>query len=76
MSRWQIKGIHLFSHNSRRRDITFDLNAVNIITGPSGSGKSAICEIIDYCFGASECHIPTLCARRRVGPASTLERNH
>ena len=60
MSRWQLKGIYLFSHDSRRREIAFDLNAVNIITGPSGSGKSAICEIIDYCLGAGECHIPDL----------------
>ena len=58
MSRWQLKGVSLYSHDSRRRDVFFDLNSVNIITGPSGSGKSAICEIIDYCLGASRCHIP------------------
>src|SRR5258708_30433861 len=58
MSRWQLGGVFLYSHDSRRRDVLFDLNSVNIITGPSGSGKSAICEIIDYCLGASRCHIP------------------
>jgi hypothetical protein len=72
MSRWQLRGIYLFSHDGRRRDITFDLNAVNIITGPSGSGKSAICEIIDYCFGASECHIPDLVREATSWPSILL----
>src|ERR1700686_157394 len=58
MSRWQLGGVYLYSHDSRRRDLLFDLNAVNIITGPSGSGKSAICEIIDYCLGSTQCHVP------------------
>jgi predicted nucleic acid-binding Zn-ribbon protein len=58
MSRWQLRAVLLYSHDSRRRDIFFDLNAVNIITGPSGSGKSAICEIIDYCLGSGQCHVP------------------
>lgn len=58
MSRWQLRAVLLYSHDSRRRDLVFDLNAVNIITGPSGSGKSAICEIIDYCLGAGQCHVP------------------
>lgn len=58
MSRWQLQAVLLYSHDSRRRDIFFDLNAVNIITGPSGSGKSAICEIIDYCLGSDKCHVP------------------
>lgn len=58
MSRWQLRAVLLYSHDSRRKDIFFDLNAVNIITGPSGSGKSAICEIIDYCLGSDQCHVP------------------
>jgi hypothetical protein len=58
MNRWQVKAIYLFSHDSRRRDIIFDLNSVNIVTGSSGSGKSALCEILDYCLGSGNCHIP------------------
>src|ERR1039457_2114863 len=58
MSRWQLRGVFLYSHDSRRRDLFFELNAVNIIVGGSGSGKSALCEIIDYCLGSDECHIP------------------
>ena len=40
MSRWQLQGIFLYSHDSRRRELLVDINAVNIITGRSGSGKA------------------------------------
>src|SRR4051812_45953882 len=58
MTRWQIAAIYLFSHDNRRIDLTFDLSAVNILVGVSYSGKSALVEVIDYCLGASKCHIP------------------
>ena len=32
---------------------------VNIITGKSSTGKSAIIEIFDYCMGSSEFNIPS-----------------
>ncbi|TOQ63113.1 AAA family ATPase, partial [Vibrio parahaemolyticus] len=31
---------------------------VNIITGRSSTGKSALIEIVDYCFGSSDFTIP------------------
>lgn len=34
-------------------------SGVNIITGKSSTGKSAIIEIFDYCFGSSEFTIPS-----------------
>jgi len=40
------------------RLVPFVSNGVNIITGASKTGKSAIIPIIDYCLGASECSIP------------------
>lgn len=40
------------------RVIEFKKGAVNVITGGSRTGKSAIIPIIDYCFGSSECQIP------------------
>jgi hypothetical protein len=40
-------------------NIEFDLDKVNVITGGSSRGKSAILAIIDYCLGASICRIPT-----------------
>ena len=40
------------------RRIKFHLGAVNIITGASRTGKSAVTPIIDYCLGARTCAIP------------------
>ena len=38
--------------------IDFALNKVNVITGDSRTGKSAIVPIIDYCLASSDCLIP------------------
>ena len=40
------------------REVPFEINKVNVITGASRTGKSAIIPIIDYCLGASSCSIP------------------
>ncbi|MBW4843963.1 MAG: DUF3732 domain-containing protein [Lachnospiraceae bacterium] len=40
------------------RQVDFFSNGVNIITGASRTGKSAIIPIIDYCLGSGECTIP------------------
>ena len=58
MSRWNILEIRLYSKDDRNVSLSFKQESVNIITGPSHTGKSAIVEILDYCLGASECHIP------------------
>lgn len=71
MKRWNIRQILLYSHDGRRNEITFDLEKVNIITGDSQTGKSAIPEIIDYVMGSSECHIPTY-VRRSVAWVGVL----
>ena len=49
-----IDAIVLFSLSGERRRITFGRNGVYVITGGSGTGKTAILEIIDYCFLASK----------------------
>ncbi|KAA8750038.1 DUF3732 domain-containing protein [Paenibacillus sp. UASWS1643] len=38
--------------------IPFELGKVNVITGSSRTGKSAIIPIIDYCLASSDCFIP------------------
>lgn len=38
--------------------VTFKTGMVNVITGSSRSGKSAIIPIIDYCLASSDCFIP------------------
>src|SRR5437016_8450595 len=40
------------------RVIHFEPNKINIVTGESGSGKSALTWIIDYCLGSDKCSIP------------------
>lgn len=39
---------------NRRRELVFEENKINIITGESGTGKTAILHIIDYCYFASK----------------------
>ncbi|WP_224361263.1 DUF3732 domain-containing protein [Hyalangium versicolor] len=53
----QILDIVLYSHDGRKRVLSLKPGKVNVITGASQTGKSAISDIIDYCFGSSECHI-------------------
>jgi len=40
------------------RRLPFELGKVNVITGASKTGKSAIIPIIDYCLGSDKCTIP------------------
>lgn len=48
------------------RFLTFKEDKVNVITGYSQRGKSAIISIIDYCLGSSECNIPIDLIRNSV----------
>jgi hypothetical protein len=64
MSRWNFKEIAYYSHDGRVRKLAFNTEEVNIITGASGTGKSAIIQTIDYCLGASSCDIPAFIADR------------
>lgn len=48
------------------RILYFDLDKVNVITGSSRTGKSAIIPIIDYCLGAGDCLIPIDVIRNTV----------
>lgn len=41
------------------RRVAFEAGKVNVISGDSKTGKSAIVPIIDYCLGANHCAIPT-----------------
>jgi hypothetical protein len=49
------------------RTVEFKPGRLNIITGISRTGKSAIIPIIDYCLGADKCTIPTGVIRRTTG---------
>jgi predicted nucleic acid-binding Zn-ribbon protein len=46
--------------------MSFKPDQLNIITGDSKTGKSAIIHIVDYCLGSGECHVPEGVIRRKV----------
>ncbi|MFJ5429773.1 DUF3732 domain-containing protein [Pectobacterium actinidiae] len=48
------------------REIFFEKDKVSIIHGISGTGKSSVISIIDYCLGASKCAIPVGVIRESV----------
>lgn len=51
----QIVKIILYGKQGEVRELDFRLGRLNIITGASKTGKSAIVDIVDYCTGRSEC---------------------
>lgn len=52
-----IKSIIIFNKNGEKRMVPLK-QGVNIITGESQTGKSALVEIIDYCLCSTRCTIP------------------
>jgi hypothetical protein len=46
------------SENVAPRTVDFEPGKVNVITGASRTGKTAIIPIIDYCLASSDCFIP------------------
>ncbi|CAJ1781629.1 DUF3732 domain-containing protein [Aeromonas veronii] len=55
--KFNISKIVLWLKNGKIRELTFEKNKVNVITGGSSTGKSEIIDIIDYCFFSSESNI-------------------
>lgn len=70
----QIQKIILYSHSGEKRVLQFEIGKVNIITGESKSGKSALIEIINYCLASSGCDIPEGIIRDTVSYFSILVR--
>lgn len=52
-----IEAIELFNKNGEKRIVALE-PGVNIITGESKTGKSALVEVIDYCLCSTRCTIP------------------
>lgn len=63
---FQIRGIVLWPRNENfePRTLKFELGKVNVISGASRTGKSAVIPIIDYCLGSSTCSIPVNTIRK------------
>lgn len=66
MIRWNIRTIFFLGAESRRQDIELEPDSMNIVTGASGTGKSALIKAIDYCLGSSKCELPVHIKRRAM----------
>ncbi len=62
----KIKSIHIYSHDGQRRDLEFKVNGLNVITGRSSTGKSALSDIVEYCMGRSTFNVPEGIIRDKV----------
>lgn len=62
----KIKSIIIYSHTGQKREIQFNVSGLNIITGRSSTGKSALSEIIEYCMGRSTFNVPEGVIRDKV----------
>ena len=62
----QIRSVVLYNREGAIREVKFRPGSVNVITGRSLTGKSAIIEIIDYCLGRSTFTVPEGVIRESV----------
>ncbi|MCE6957982.1 DUF3732 domain-containing protein [Cereibacter sphaeroides] len=51
--KFHVESLHLWLASGKIRTLSFLPNKVNVITGASHTGKTAILDIFDYCFFAS-----------------------
>ncbi len=63
---FQIINIVVYGTNNEKRSIELKPNCVNVITGQSKTGKSALTHIVDYCLGRKECNVPAGVIRKNV----------
>lgn len=63
----QIAKLILYSREGEVRELPLRTGALNILTGASKTGKSAIIDIVDYCTGRSECNVADGVIRKYVG---------
>lgn len=66
MTRWNVDTIFFLGVSGQRRDVSFEADTLNIITGASGTGKSTLIKAVDYCLGSSKCELPAHVRRRSL----------
>jgi hypothetical protein len=54
----QLLKIRIYNHVGEIRDVDFRPGELNIITGQSSTGKSALLTIVDYCLGRDSATVP------------------
>lgn len=68
----QLLTISLYNYAGERRDVHFQPGKLNIITGNSETGKSALLTIVDYCLGRDQPTVPRTKPFRSVDWYATL----
>jgi Protein of unknown function (DUF3732)/AAA domain len=61
-----ISAIVIYSHTGTKRVVRFNACGLNIITGKSKTGKSAIIDIVDYCLGRGSFNVAEGAIRKKV----------
>jgi hypothetical protein len=54
----QLRSITLYSRDGAIRTVAFRTGALNVVTGESQTGKSALLTIVEYCLGRSTMLVP------------------
>ncbi len=67
MSGLQIAKLILYSRTGEVRELEFRTGGLNILTGASKTGKSAIIDVVDYVTGRGECNVADGVIRKYVG---------
>lgn len=62
----QIKSLIFYNKNGDKRILPFKIGKVNIITGESKTGKTAIIDVINYCLGSEDCRVSEGIIRQTV----------
>ncbi|MBK7863200.1 MAG: hypothetical protein IPJ65_32240 [Archangiaceae bacterium] len=62
---FQLKSLVLWPRNEKLepRVVPFAAGKLNVITGASKTGKSAVIPIVDYCLGSERCAVPVTTIR-------------
>ncbi|THE08269.1 DUF3732 domain-containing protein [Microbacterium oleivorans] len=55
----QLLATGVYSRSGQRRDVRFRPNALNILTGKSKTGKSALLHVVEFCLGRNTVTIPS-----------------
>ncbi len=62
----KIASILIYSHDAQLRELKFNTGGLNVITGRSSTGKSALSTIVEYCMGRSSFKVPEGVIRDKV----------
>ena len=63
---FKLRSISVYSLSGECRTLRFRRSGLNIVTGRAKTGKSSLMDILDYCFGRSECYVAEGAIRQHV----------